>query len=141
MPVDTFVLPQLNLAVFVYSGPVTFQEASEAVAGVAQHPDHHDTMNQLCDLSGVTAVERDFAELMKMQASLTEHLLPQSGEKLVVFCAPHAAARSMANMARKSWDGFNQVLVRLVEREDQAMALLGLKQNSIAELTRLQAKV
>ena len=40
----------------------------------------------------------------------------------------------MASMARKSWDGLDQVLVRVVDSEDQALALLGLKHAAISEL-------
>lgn len=137
MPVHTLVLPRLNLAIFAYSGQVTFQESCDAVAAVAQHPDHHDTMRQLCDLGQVTGVERSFPDLMKMQANLAEHLLPMRGERLIVFHAPHPPALMMAQMARKSWDGFDQVLVRVVDREEQALALLGLKQVTIADLMKL----
>jgi len=114
---------------------VTFSESIAAVAAVAHHPDHHDTMRQLCDLSGVESVEQDFFALMQTQARMAEHLVPRQGEKIVVFYAPHATARQMANMARKSWDGLDQVLVRVVAREDQALALLGLKQTRIAALS------
>lgn len=134
MSVFYHVLPQSNVAVFSYSGHVTFAEALSAVAAVARHPDHHDTMRQLCDLSEVTSVERDFPALMRMQARMAENLLPPHGERLVVFYAPHPAAQQLAQMARKSWDGLDQVLVRVVAREDQALALLGLKAPAIADL-------
>lgn len=139
MPVETHVLPRLNLAIFAYSGQVQFAEAQRAVAEVSTHPDHHDTMRQLCDLSAVTGVERDFPELMKTQARMAEHLLPKRGERLVVFYAPHPIAQTMAEMARKSWDGFDEVLVRIVAHEDQAIALLGVKQSSIAEMVQIGA--
>ncbi len=128
------VLPQLNLAVFTYSGHITFAEALAAVAAVARHPDHHDTMRQLCDLSGVTGVESGFLALMQTQARMAESLLPASGERIVVFYAPTVAAKKLAQTARKSWDGLDQVLVRVVEREDHALALLGLKQTAISAL-------
>lgn len=137
MSVQYQVLPRLNLAIFVYSGHVTLAEALAAVAAVARHPDHHDTMRQLCDLSGVTGVERNFPALMQTQARMAEDLLPKRGERIVVFYAPHRAAQQLANMARKSWDGLDQVLVRVVEREDQALALLGLKHTAIAELFKV----
>lgn len=127
-------MPRLNLAVFVYSGHVTFAEALAAVTAVTRHPDHHDTMRQLCDLSGVSGVERGFTALMQTQARMAESLLPASGERIVVFYAPTAAAQQLAQMARKSWDGLDEVLVRVVEREDHALTLLGLKQTEISEL-------
>lgn len=134
MAVTYHVLPRHNLAIFAYAGLVTFAESLAAVAAVAQHPQHHDTMRQLCDLSRVTGVERDFPALMQMQAQMVESLKPKQGERFVIFYAPHAAARELSHMARKSWDGLDQVLVREVARESEALALLGVKQKSIAEL-------
>lgn len=139
MAVEYLVLPQCNLALFVYSGQVTFDESLAAVAAVARHPAHHDAMRQLCDLSAVKGVERDFAALMRMQARMAEDILPRHGERIVVFFAPHPASRELAHMASKSWDGLDQVLVRVVEREEQALALLGLKQAKIADLFNLTA--
>lgn len=139
MPVATHVLPRLNLAIFVYSGQVRLAEALEAVGAVSRHPHHHDTMRQLCDLSGITAIERGPTELMKMQARLAEYMLPKRGEKLVVFYAPHPVARNVAHMARKSWDGVDSVLVRVVETEEQALALLGLGGGNIAQLVHIGA--
>lgn len=134
MAVHYHVLPRLNLALFAYAGQVTFAESLAAVAAVARHPDHHDTMRQLCDLSAVTGVERDFPALMQMQARMAETLPPRQGERIVIFYAPHAAARTLSHMARKSWDGLDQVLVREVAHEPEALALLGLKQARIADL-------
>ena len=139
MTVHTYVLPQLNLAVFAYVGHITFAEAQAAVSEVARHPDHHDTMRQLCDLAGVESVERNFLALMQTQARMAEHLIPPQGERIVVFHAPHAMAQQVAHMARKSWDGQDQVLVRVVDREEQSLALLGLKAASIRDLFVLGA--
>ena len=137
MPVQTRVLPRLNLALFVYSGRVTLAESLDAVASVARHHGHHDTMRQLCDLSAVTGVERNFPDLMKTQARMADDLMPRHGERFVVFYAPHGPAQTLAEMARKSWDGIDAVLVRVVEREEQALALLGLRQSSMASLLAL----
>ncbi|TXH98481.1 MAG: hypothetical protein E6Q73_11765 [Pseudorhodobacter sp.] len=134
MAVSYHVLPRFNLALFAYAGQVTFAESLAAVAAVARHPDHHDTMRQLCDLSRVTGVERNFPALMQMQARMAESLRPKQGERFVIFYAPHDAARELSHMARKSWDGLDHVLVREVSEEAEALALLGLKQSCIADL-------
>lgn len=139
MPVTHDVLPRCNLAVFAYSGQVAYAEVAEAVAAVARHRDHTPSMNQLCDLSAVVGVERNFAALLQMQARIADSLLPTYGDRLVVFYAPTPIARAIAETARKSWDGLGSVLVRVLEREEDALALLGLPHRHISDLTRLGA--
>ena len=139
MPVLTDVLSRYNLALFSYSGQVTFAETLAAIAAVARHPDHHDTMRQLCDLAAVTGVEQNFPELIKMQARMAEDMLPHHGEKLVVFHAPTPEAQKMAQMARKSWEGLGAVVLRIVDREEEALELLGLPVMRIEDLLTLGA--
>ncbi len=139
MPVSQDVLPRCNLAVFAYSGQVTNEEVAGAVAAVARHRDHTPSLNQMCDLSAVTGIERDFTVMLQTQARIAESLLPTYGDRLVVFYAPTPIARAIAETARKSWDGLGSVLVRVLEREEDALALLGLPHRHISDLTRLGA--
>lgn len=134
MPVGFVILPQRNLAIFTYSGEVTLQESSDVVAAAAAHPDHRPGMRQLCDLSRVTGVERDFPELLKMQARMAESLLTRPHELIVVFYAPTRAGQEMVQMARRSWEGLNSVIVLAQEDEAEALALLGLPEKSLASL-------
>jgi hypothetical protein len=88
MPVSFSIVPHRNLVVFTYSGEVTFQEVTDVVAAATSHPLHRAGMRQLCDMSQVTGVERDFPALMKMQARIAEDLMPKGAELLVLFYAP-----------------------------------------------------
>lgn len=139
MPVRYDILPRYNLAIFAYSGQVTFAETIEIVAKADQDPLSHPNMRQLCDLTEVTGVERDFPALLKMQARIAENLLPPEGERLIVFLAPTPVSQTMAQMARKSWDVVQSVHVRVVSREDEALQLLGLPQVRLADLADLGA--
>ncbi len=134
MPVSFTILPQRNLAIFTYSGEVTLRESGEVVAAAAAHPDHRLGMRQLCDLSRVTGVERDFPALLKMQALMAESLLIKPMELVVVFYAPTRAGQELVQMARKSWDGLNSVIVLSQDDEAEALALLGLPEKSLAAL-------
>lgn len=134
MPVGFVILPQRNLAIFTYSGEVTFQESSDVVASAATHPDHRPGMRQLCDLSRVTGVEHDFPELLKMQARMAESLLTRPNELIVVFYAPTRAGQELVQMARRSWEGLNSVIVLSQEDECEALALLGLPEKTLASL-------
>lgn len=137
MPASFKIFPQHKFALFVYSGFVTFQESMDVVSACAAHPDHRPMMRQLCDLSGVTGVENDYAKLMKTQAKMVESLLPADGELLVVFYAPTAAGRKTAEMARRSWEGLNSVIVLIQHRESEAMEILGLQNLSLAQLHQM----
>ena len=134
MPVSFTILPQRNLAIFTYSGEVTLQESSDAVAAATTHPDHRLGMRQLCDLSRVTGVERDFPALLKMQARMADSLLTKPMELVVVFYAPTRAGQELVQMARKSWEGLNSVIVLSQEDEAEALALLGLPEKTLAAL-------
>lgn len=134
MPVDFVILPRRNLVLFRYHGEVTMQEVTDIVAEATSHPSHCDGMSQLCDLSRVTGIEKDFAALMKMQAKLTENFAVQQSDRLVVFYAPTPLARSIAQMAKRSWDGLNAVVVLMHEDEAEALALLGVAEKRLSDL-------
>jgi hypothetical protein len=134
MPATFQILPQRQLALFTYSGFVTLAEALAVVTAYAQHPDHQPWMRQFCDLAAVTGVERNFPELLKMQAKFVETLLPAGRDLLVAFYAPNRAGQELAQMARKSWEGLNAVVVLVHDTEAEALALLGLRERSLTEL-------
>lgn len=134
MPVTFAILPKRHLVLFTYHGEVTMQEVIDVVAAATSHPAHRDGMRQLCDLSRVTRIEKDFAALMKMQAKLAENFVIRQADRIVVFYAPTPVARSIAQMAKKSWDGLNSVIVLMHEDEAEALALLGLAERSLSDL-------
>lgn len=134
MPASFQILPQRNLALFTYSGFVTLAEALAVVTDFGRHPDHQPWMRQFCDLSAVTGVERNFPELLKMQARFVETMLPAGRDLLVAFYAPTRAGQELAQMARKSWDGQKALVVLIHEEEAEVLALLGLRERSLSEL-------
>ena len=134
MPASFQILHQRQIALFTYSGFVTLAESLAVVSDYARHPNHQPWMRQLCDLSGVTGVERNFPELLKMQARLVETLRPEGRDLLVTFFAPSKAGQELAQMARKSWSGLDSVIVLIHHGEAEALTLLGLRERSFAEL-------
>lgn len=137
MPVRFSVVPDLNLVLFVYSGTVCLAESTDAIAEAARDLDYRPFMRQLCDLSAVTGVERNFPELLKMQARILDELMPRGHEITVVFLAPTRAGREMAQMASKSWAGLNAVRVLIVETEAGAADILGLDLIDLATLSSI----
>lgn len=134
MPASFQILQHRRLALFTYAGFVTISEAQTAICDCWEHPKHHPSMRQFCDLSAVTGVERNFPELLKMQAKIAEEMGPAGPELLVMFYAPNRAGQELAQMARKSWEGLDSVIVLIQETEADALAVLGLPEASIADL-------
>lgn len=122
------------MALFTYSGFITLAEAQAVVAAYAEHPASQRWMRQLCDLSAVTGVEHNFLEFLRMQAKFVEALMPIGRDLLVMFYAPTKGGQDLAHMARKSWAGLNSVIVLIQQTEAEALALLGQRETSIAEL-------
>jgi hypothetical protein len=115
---------------------VTLDEALGAVAAASQHPDNRPRLRHLCDLTAVTGVERDFPQLFAMQAKFLEHLDLSQGEMIVAFLAPTPAGQEMAQMAKRSWEGLNAVIVLVHDNEAETLALLGLPETTLATLTK-----
>ena len=137
MPVTFKIIPKRQLILFTYSGLVTLQESMDIVAQSARDPLHQPWQRHLCDLSAVTEVERDFLRLMQMQAKIAETFQPQAHDTIVLFYAPTKAGQMMAEMARKSWEGLNSVLVMVQHSEAQALAMLDLPEQNLQALLQI----
>lgn len=134
MPVEYAVLPQRNLVLFTYRGDVGLTESAEAIAAAARDPAYRSWMRQLCDLSQVTGYERNFPELLKMQARIVDDLMPPGQRLTVLFYAPSRIGQEMALMARKSWEGLDAVVVLIQDNETAALEMLGLPERQIRAL-------
>jgi len=134
LPVSFQILQKRQLILFTYWGQVGLQESMDIVAEAARHPDYSPWFRQLCDLSSVTGVERNFPKLLKMQAKILEDLGPGGPDMLVLFYAPTRPGQVMAQMAQKSWEGLNSVRVLIQETEVGVLDLLGLPEANLAAL-------
>lgn len=134
MPISFRLFPLRDLVLFTYVGQISLQASIAAIAACSAAPGHHAGMRQLVDLSGVTGFEKNFPELLKMQARIAEYLVRGGPELIVLFLAPTRVAQEMAQMALKSWDGLDAIIVRIVEDEAQALALLGVREQCLVDL-------
>ena len=91
-------------------------------------------MRQICDVSRVTGVEKNYFGLLQMQAQIVDSIAPKGSERLVIFYAPGKAGQEMAQLARKSWEGLNSVIILVQDDEAAALALLGIPQTRLATL-------
>lgn len=135
MPVSVRVLPSRDLVVVTYSGSSQIAETEKAVSQYLGHPDYRPNHRHLVDVSRVTDVEHDFGRFMALQAKLLEVRDVRSAhDMLVVYYAPNEAGQKMASMALRSWRDVEGTVISIVEDEASALALLGLKEQSIDEL-------
>jgi len=58
---------------------------------------------------------------------------------LVVYIAPTRVAMTLAQLAMRSWDGNDKIIVRLQQDEAGALNLLGLRHRTVAELLKADA--
>ena len=67
-------------------------------------------------------------------AQIVDSIAPKGSERLVIFYAPGKAGQEMAQLARKSWEGLNSVIILVQDDEAAALALLGIPQTRLATL-------
>lgn len=134
MPVTYRLVPSRNLVVLTFSGVAGLDETLRGAEQTARHPAFRPHMRHLVDLRAVTGWERDFPGFMALQARLIDVFGWRPAQALVVAIAPHAPAKEMSGLVNRSWDGLDGPLLRIVTDEDQALALLGLREGSLAEL-------
>lgn len=134
MPVSFHILPDRALAYVRFEGLITVPEAGAAFAEYAAHPDMRPDQRHLLDLSRVTGWTKDFAALLELHAAQLDVLLEATHEILYVYYAPDDPARSLAQMAVRSWDEVPGVIATLQENEAGALNILGQPETTIDAL-------
>lgn len=134
MPVSFRILKNHGLVYVRYEGVATMDETMTVFAEYAQHPDCHPGLKQLVDLSNITKVAFDFPKLMEMQARKADVFMSGASETLMVYLAQSPEAISVSKAILRSWEPFPWVVPVVVEDESEALSILGMQENSLAEL-------
>lgn len=134
MSVSFRILPRFALAYIRYNGRMGIAESTEALGRFVTHPDYRKGMKQLVDLTAVTDWERDFAGLMRHQAREAEVYDDPIRPALVVCLAPTEIARTVANLVSRAWEHSQHLVPIVVTTETEALAVLGLDANALAEV-------
>ncbi|MDP2087431.1 MAG: hypothetical protein Q8K20_19735 [Gemmobacter sp.] len=134
MPVSYKILPKLDLVLVTFSGMVGLQETLLSAGECGRHPDFRPGMKHLFDLTDVTGHERDFPAYFAMQAKVLENLPPTGGDHLLMFLAPTRAGQDMAELVRRTWEGLPRAIVLVHETAAEALATLGLRERSLADV-------
>jgi hypothetical protein len=134
LPLTFRILPDLGLSYVRYAGHVTVAEAAEAIAAYFAHPDFRPGQKQLVDLAAVTSFERNYPELLALQAAKLERFGAAGADMLLAYHAPGQLARDMAMLIVRSWDGMPGVVARVLAAEHECLALLGLPHATFDDL-------
>ena len=138
MPLTFQIFPQRGLVYIRYTGYLRLADTVQAFAEYARHPDCAPGQKQLVDLAGVTGYERDFTELMKVQAQKAETFTGGRSETLLVYYAPTEMTLELAHTIDKSWTDVPGVVISIQSTEDGALAILGQKEETLADLLQQQ---
>jgi len=138
MAVSYQILPHHALIVVAYRGTATLAETVAMAASCAAHPDFRNNFRHLVDLRAVSGFEQDIPGYFAMQARVIE-MFPVIGEGFVeltmVMIAPPGPPRQMAERIRRSWDGLDSAILRIVEDAEAALSVLGLPPGALAGQT------
>lgn len=139
MPVTFRILPDLGLVYVRYEGFALVAESLAAFADYARHPQCRPGQKQLIDLSGITGFEKNFVQLLKLQAKKAEVFTGHGAQTLIVYYAPDPEAFAMARLIERSWEPFPAVIALVQDNEPGALSILGLPGQTFADLLQHDA--
>ena len=131
MAIEFRILPDRGLVYVRYEGHISFDETGRAFGAYMQHPDMRLGQKQLVDLARVTDWDRDFTQLLKLQAGKADAFLGAGHEVHFVYYAPSEHTQQMARMVLRSWDDVPGVIPLLAETEADALQVLGQPEQTI----------
>ncbi|WP_172295636.1 hypothetical protein [Pseudoruegeria sp. HB172150] len=135
MSVTYRIYRELGLVYVRYEGFVEFDATSDAVGRYIQDPDYRPGQKQFVDLSAATGYENDYAKLFALQAKKADAFL-KGLQCLIVYYAPTETSNTIARLAARAWDETASVIARVIDNEAEALAVVGLSETSIEELTK-----
>ncbi len=94
----------------------------------------HRAKKQLVDMSGLTGVDTDFTELMKLQARKADVFAAGAVQTLIVYYAPNDVGMGIARLIERSWQDIDAVVPIIQNNEADALELLGQPERSMREL-------
>ena len=134
MAVTFRILPDRGLVYVRYVDFALIDESIQAFSAYMNHPDCRPGQKHLIDLAAVVGFERDYPRLMALQAFMARLYVGTDIQTMAAFFAPSREAQEMTTPVLRSWEGHDQVVVRVLDNEAEALAFLGLTETRIADL-------
>ena len=134
MPVAFRILPRSGLVYTRFEDRILIDEIISTFREYSRHPDAHPAQKHLVDLSRVSAISWDYVKLMQLQALKAGFFCGGASQTLKVYYCPTKLSLSVSKMILRSWDGVGSVVPILQQHEDDALSVLGLKQERFSNL-------
>lgn len=134
MSCSYLILRSQALAYIRLAGIVRPGDSLRTLARFAADPQATPDLNQLIDMRDVTGMKLDVLDLLRMHARKAEIFTQSEYDRLFVHIAPTPIAVKVAGHVVKSWDKVPGITHRVVQTEEQALDILGLKERTIDAL-------
>lgn len=131
MPIDVRILAKRGLVYVRYVGYIRFPDTVKAFGAYMQHPDMQPGQKQLVDLSRVTDWDKDFTQLLKIQAQKADAFVGAGHETHFVYYAPTEHTQQLARVVLRSWEDVPGVIPLLSQTEADALHVLGQPEETI----------
>ena len=128
------ILPRQGIVYVRYEGTIILDEVEEIFAQYRHDPEAHPGQKQLVDLSRVTALEPDFAKLMRMQADKAGVLPSPVSPMIMVLYAPTEIALEIGRILVAPWKDVPGMIASLQVDEVGVLSILGETTESLATL-------
>lgn len=134
MPTTFRILPTHGIVYITHSGHVTVAESRAAMAEYSKHPDCAPGQRHLVDCADVTSFEKNYSQVMEIQARMADIVTPDQPQTLLVFYAPTPVAMELATLVCNSWDCAPPVVARIATTEHNALSILGQTETRFSDI-------
>ena len=134
MPGGYRILPAHGLVYVEYEGFATLADARGLYGAYMAAPERRPEQKQLINLARIDDWERDLVGLMQFQADAAAGIYVEEQSMMMVIHAAPGPSMKLARHFVDAWSDVAGMVVTLQTDEAAALSILGLREESIAEL-------
>ncbi|MEM7270804.1 MAG: hypothetical protein AAF401_16325 [Pseudomonadota bacterium] len=139
MPITYWILKQADITYAVWRSPITPREMRENFERYISDPDYRTGRQELIDLRLLSSLNADFGHLSMLLSRANAQDFGDGPGTNTVILAPDDLAFGRGRQYKSMADNEGGIAVHVVRREDEALALLGRSELSLADFLRTQA--
>lgn len=134
MPIDYAISIDLNVAIARWTGAVVIEEYREMFAAYVQDPNYTPGRPKICDFSGMTTLDADFARIWSVLTMANSHEVPGAPTTVCVTYAPDETNYGLARMYQSLAENAGGIQVAVYRHEAGVLGHLKLPGQRISEL-------
>lgn len=128
MAISFRISPELALVYIRYWDVMGLEESRTAAIEYMSHPSFRPGLRHVVDLTDVMDYERDYADVLKLQAEHLDMFHNGPAPQLVMAIAPTELTQAVAALVMRSWENHPAVICTMCRSRDEALDILGLRQ-------------